>query len=392
MGENTANQDSLVDKWTRRAKDNPLVAAVLVAGVVVGGLASVGESWTKLRKALAEEKANAAPVVIDKSDHSTSTTSIDASQHLVVTSQHSELPESPRALTSVSPTMGNQPLPTTSAPTLDSASEESDLKSPVRFAGAGNRGHAIQDNAPRIPTSVAPAVHDGIELRGGGQFRDLLVKALQSTAGGKCPANIMGETLLDACQQQMPGMGKVIAQKGSIKEALFRGIQQMPSGPAEVYRVQFERGSMTWVLNTGADGKLFVLWSSASQPTLDGVSEESVPKSPARFAGIPDGVAQRGSGRFRELLIRALQSTASGKCPADIMGAMLLDACEQQMPEIGKAIAQKGSIKEAVLRGVQQTQSGPAEVYLVEFGRGAMTWVVNTSTDGKLFVLWSSGN
>lgn len=100
--------------------------------------------------------------------------------------------------------------------------------------------------------------------------------------------------------------------------------------------------------------------------------------------------AQDG-GQYKDLLIRALTASASGICPEDIMSAMLQDACEQQMPKLATALKQRGKIRGATFRGMQQSNAGPAEVYRVQFDQGMMTWMINTGPDGKIVVLWSSG-
>lgn len=95
----------------------------------------------------------------------------------------------------------------------------------------------------------------------GGTYKNLLVRALEAAAGGNCPDDIMSPLLQDTCERQMPQMANTLDGLGKIKDTVFKGNQQTPSGPAEVYRVRFERGTMTWVINTGSDGKIVVLWS-----------------------------------------------------------------------------------------------------------------------------------
>lgn len=95
--------------------------------------------------------------------------------------------------------------------------------------------------------------------------------------------------------------------------------------------------------------------------------------------------------QYEDLLIEALEAAANEECPDSIMSPMLLDACEQQMPGIGRRIASLGPIQEARYRGTQPTQMGPAEVYGVHFQHGRMTWMINTGTDGKILVFWTPG-
>lgn len=95
-----------------------------------------------------------------------------------------------------------------------------------------------------------------------GKLKDKVIAALQSTAAGTCPEKLMAVLLLDQCEQQLERMQPALSRLGAIKEARYRGIERFPNGvEAEVYRVVFERGSMTWTAAAGPDGKLSVLWS-----------------------------------------------------------------------------------------------------------------------------------
>ena len=95
-----------------------------------------------------------------------------------------------------------------------------------------------------------------------GANRAMLERALNASAKGECPADIMGPTLRGACLQQMPSLGQRLAALGPITKADFMGVQQMPAGPqVEVYRVIHANGSMLWSINVGSDGKIQALFS-----------------------------------------------------------------------------------------------------------------------------------
>jgi hypothetical protein len=96
------------------------------------------------------------------------------------------------------------------------------------------------------------------------QHDSLLKQVLGESAKGNCPASLMSPMLLGACQSQMPGMGQSLAAKGPITKTEFMGVQQSQMGPAEVYKVTFNAGTMMWMINTGPDGKILVLWSPGS--------------------------------------------------------------------------------------------------------------------------------
>lgn len=93
------------------------------------------------------------------------------------------------------------------------------------------------------------------------QHEALLKQVLGESAKGNCPASIMSPMLRGACESQMPGMSQALSSKGKISKAEFMGMQQSQMGPAEVYKVTFSAGTMMWMINTGPDGKIVVLWS-----------------------------------------------------------------------------------------------------------------------------------
>lgn len=94
------------------------------------------------------------------------------------------------------------------------------------------------------------------------QHAGLLKQVLSESAKGNCPATLMSPMLKGTCESQMPGMSQALSAKGSINKTEFMGIQQSALGPAEVYKVTFSQGAtMMWMINTGPDGKILVLWS-----------------------------------------------------------------------------------------------------------------------------------
>lgn len=95
-----------------------------------------------------------------------------------------------------------------------------------------------------------------------GVLKDKVVASLKSVAGGTCPEGLMNAVLLDQCEQQLDRMKERLSSLGPIQEARYRGIEQLQNGvDAEVYRVIFSRGSMTWMASAGPNGKLSILWS-----------------------------------------------------------------------------------------------------------------------------------
>lgn len=94
------------------------------------------------------------------------------------------------------------------------------------------------------------------------QLGSKVVAALKSMANGKCPSDLMGPILLDQCEQQLSAMQERLSSLGTIKEAQYRGVEQLPNGAeAKAYKVIFARGTMMWLAATSSNGKLNVLWS-----------------------------------------------------------------------------------------------------------------------------------
>jgi hypothetical protein len=95
-----------------------------------------------------------------------------------------------------------------------------------------------------------------------GELKSKVITALRSVAGGQCPADLMAPLLLDQCEKQLGPMKSRLSELGAIKDAEYRGIEQMPNGiEAEVYKVIFVKGSMMWCAAASPNGKLSVLWS-----------------------------------------------------------------------------------------------------------------------------------
>jgi hypothetical protein len=100
------------------------------------------------------------------------------------------------------------------------------------------------------------------QAQSAGPSRQKVIDALTAVAGGSCPERLMNATLLDACEQQLERMQAALQRLGSIKEARYRGKEPLPNGvEAEVYRVVFENGQMTWIAALGPNGKLSLLLS-----------------------------------------------------------------------------------------------------------------------------------
>ncbi|HSC29934.1 MAG TPA: hypothetical protein VLD67_21825 [Vicinamibacterales bacterium] len=97
----------------------------------------------------------------------------------------------------------------------------------------------------------------------GGTLRATLTDALTEMAKGNCSDKLIGPMILDACEKQISKLKPALQQLGEVKNVRYRGIEQLPSGVgAEVYRVVFAKGEMTWMVAAGPNGKLTVFYSA----------------------------------------------------------------------------------------------------------------------------------
>ena len=93
------------------------------------------------------------------------------------------------------------------------------------------------------------------------QLESLLRKTLNAVKSGSPNYMDMEPMLADQVEQQLVPMRQRFAALGLIKEVEFRGMQTSASGPAEYYRVRFENGQMSWMINLTPAKKIGVLWS-----------------------------------------------------------------------------------------------------------------------------------
>ena len=102
--------------------------------------------------------------------------------------------------------------------------------------------------------------------------------------------------------------------------------------------------------------------------------------------------ADPAGGQNRTKVKDVLTAVAGGSCPDKLMGALLLDQCEMQLPKMSESLRRLGAIKELRFRGTDTAPTGvEVEVYRVVFANGQMTWMAATGPNGKLSVLWSPG-
>jgi hypothetical protein len=69
---------------------------------------------------------------------------------------------------------------------------------------------------------------------------------------GKPNYDLMSPGLADATRQQLPQLQSMIAAMGALQSVIFKGVGP---GGADIYQVNFKKGSIDYRIWLGADGK-----------------------------------------------------------------------------------------------------------------------------------------
>lgn len=95
-----------------------------------------------------------------------------------------------------------------------------------------------------------------------GEYREALHRMIAQTAAGECPADVMGDPLLAACQEQLPQMSAGLASLGGVETITFVRAEERPEGKLEIYEVKFVGGqTLTWGIGGFAGGKFNVAFT-----------------------------------------------------------------------------------------------------------------------------------
>jgi hypothetical protein len=98
--------------------------------------------------------------------------------------------------------------------------------------------------------------------------------------------------------------------------------------------------------------------------------------------------ASAPTGADGPILQKALEANAKGDCPADLMGAGLLDACHQQIAGIQPMLTAKGKITKLDFLGMQ----GQGEMWRVTYEHGTQIWGIYVGPDGKIDGMFTHDN
>ena len=111
------------------------------------------------------------------------------------------------------------------------------------------------------------------------------------------------------------------------------------------------------------------------------------------IAGLMAFPAFAQGGEYEAALRKMISETAAGTCPADVMGAELLTACQQQLPQMSAGLASLGAIESARFVRAEDRPEGRVEIYEVKFAGGmTLNWGIGGLRDGKFNVAYAGGD
>jgi hypothetical protein len=89
-----------------------------------------------------------------------------------------------------------------------------------------------------------------------GRYQAALETMITETTQGHCPAEVMGDQLLAACNQQVAAMSAGLQSLGPVVSVTFLGAEDLADGRLERYAVVFSGGqTLNWAIGGEADGK-----------------------------------------------------------------------------------------------------------------------------------------
>lgn len=116
----------------------------------------------------------------------------------------------------------------------------------------------------RIRMMLASAAAAGLmafpAMAGDGQYAPQLTRIIGEAAQGTCLADLMAQSLLDACSSQIAAMSPALQALGAIESMTFVSAEDTPAGKVETYSVKFVSGrTMNWFIGQEQDGKFTVV-------------------------------------------------------------------------------------------------------------------------------------
>jgi hypothetical protein len=112
----------------------------------------------------------------------------------------------------------------------------------------------------------------------------------------------------------------------------------------------------------------------------------------AFMAGAAQAQDPATDGQYRAALVRVIADATDGVCPAEILNAELLAACEEQAPQMAPALASLGPVQSILFQGAEGEGDERVELYEVTFAGGqVLTWGIGGLVDGKYSTMFARG-
>lgn len=104
----------------------------------------------------------------------------------------------------------------------------------------------------------------------------------------------------------------------------------------------------------------------------------------AALAGAASAQDPAIDGEYRADLIKIIEVAADSRCDAELMGDEVLARCEEQVNQIGPALASLGPIDMITLSSAEGEGADKVESYDVTFQSGqTLVWNIGDKRDGK---------
>lgn len=101
-----------------------------------------------------------------------------------------------------------------------------------------------------------------------GAYTADLTRLVNEAAEGKCTAELMAESLLQACQQQIAALGPALKGLGAVQSITLSKVEISGDARLETYVVAYANGArLVWAIGArGADGRFGALYSTGEAP------------------------------------------------------------------------------------------------------------------------------
>lgn len=223
------------------------------------------------------------------------------------------------------------------------------LATPI--AAVNNYMLPISTSASVADAIKAVAKIDKVNLNPPSDTQNVLRKVIAGVGRGAPDFGSMEPALAAAVRPQLGVAQITINSYGDLK-----GLNRVGSKYGmEIYRAEFSRGDMNWMIGFAPSGRIASLYF---QPAQRAESSETI-------------------------LRAVIDQLRRGQPDYDKMGPELGEAVRQQLPVVRLTLAQLGSIRNVVSVG----SANGLDTYKVDFTSGSLTWTIGVTPSGQIHTL-----